>query len=76
MRTTIALDDDVAAAVGRLRQERSAGLSEVVNDLVRAGLRASSSRPTFRQRSTHLGLRIDVANVAEALDALEGPGSR
>lgn len=31
---------------------------------------------TFRQRSVDLGLRIDVTNVAEALDVLEGPAAR
>jgi DNA-binding transcriptional LysR family regulator len=38
MRTTLSLDDDVAAAVQRLREERNLGLSEAVNELVRAGL--------------------------------------
>ena len=38
MRTTLSLDDDVAAAVQRLREERHLGLSEAVNELVRAGL--------------------------------------
>lgn len=38
MRTTVSLADDVAAAVQRLRKERSIGLSEAVNELIRAGL--------------------------------------
>ena len=38
MRTTLSLDDDVAAAVQRLREERHVGLSEAVNELIRAGL--------------------------------------
>ncbi|MEA2130053.1 MAG: hypothetical protein QOJ85_2944, partial [Solirubrobacteraceae bacterium] len=38
MRTTLTLADDVAAAVEKLRRERSIGLSEAVNELVRAGL--------------------------------------
>jgi hypothetical protein len=40
MRTTLSLDDDVAAAVQRLREERHVGLSEAVNELIRAGLAA------------------------------------
>ncbi len=76
MRTTVVLADDVAAAVERLRHERSAGLSEVVNDLVRAGLRARPSEEPFRQRSEHLGIRLDVTNVAEALELLEGASAR
>lgn len=72
MRTTIRLDDDVAAAAERLRHERHIGLSEAVNTLAREGLR--SARPTrrsFRQRTSELGLRVDVSNVAEALEQLD-----
>jgi hypothetical protein len=76
MRTTINLDDDVAAAVERLRRERHLGVSEALNELARAGLRAKRPPKSFRQRSTPLGLRIDVTNVAEALEQLEGPGAR
>ncbi len=76
MRTTITLDDDVAAAVERLRRERSMGLSEAINELVRAGLTIKQPRRPFRQRSQPIGLRIDVTNVAEALELLEGPTAR
>ena len=44
MRTTLTLADDVAAAVERLRRERSIGMSEAVNELVRAGL-TTQNRP-------------------------------
>lgn len=70
------LDDDVAAAVEALQRNRSLGLSEAVNELIRTGLRAPPDERTFRQRSRDLGLRIDATNVAEALDLLEGPGHR
>lgn len=76
MRTTVTFDDDVAAAIGKLRRERSIGLSEAVNELVRAGLRTRPRRRTYRQRSRRLGLRIDVTNVADALEQLEGPAAR
>lgn len=76
MRTTVALDDDVAAVVQGLRNERGMGLSEAVNELIRAGLNAPAGHKTFRQRSADLGLRIDVDNVAEALDLLDGPAVR
>lgn len=76
MRTTVALDEDVAAAVEQIRRERSAGLSEVVNELIRAGLTAKRPRQPFRQRTASMGLRIDVSNVAEALDLLDGPAAR
>lgn len=76
MRTTITFDDDVAAALARLRREKGLGVSDVVNELVRAGLRVKAPRRTFRQRTASLGLRIDVSNVAEALETLEGQTRR
>jgi Arc/MetJ family transcription regulator len=76
MRTTLTLDDDVAAAVQRLREERHIGPSEAVNELVRAGLAAPSRRAPFRQRTADLGLRVDVSNIAEALESLDGVQAR
>ncbi len=76
MRTTITLDPDVAAAVESVRREQSLGRSEAVNQLIRAGLKVPKAASPFRQRSSSMGLRIDVTNVAEALDLLEGPASR
>jgi Arc/MetJ family transcription regulator len=76
MRTTVALDDDVAAAVQRLREDRHIGLSDAVNELVRAGLAAPARRSAFRQRTATLGLRVDVSSVADALERLDGPGAR
>ncbi len=76
MRTTISLDDDVAAAVDRLIREQSLGRSEAVNQLIRAGLHVARKPKRFRQRTHPMGLRIDVRNVAEALDLLDGPASR
>lgn len=72
MRTTLRLDDDVAAAAEQLRRERHVSLSEAVNELARAGMRARPQRGQFRQRTREMGLRIDVSNVAEALDVLDG----
>ncbi|MGH8774466.1 MAG: CopG family transcriptional regulator [Jiangellaceae bacterium] len=72
MRTTVRLDDNVAAAAEQLRRQRQIGLSEAVNELARAGLRARpSARKPFVQRSRDVGLRIEVSNVAEALDRLD-----
>lgn len=76
MRTTITLDDDVAAALERLRRERSMGLSEAINELIRAGLSVRPPRRPFRQQSKRLGLQVDVTNVADALEWLEGPTAR
>jgi metal-responsive CopG/Arc/MetJ family transcriptional regulator len=76
MRTTVSLDDDVVAAVDKLRKERHVGLSDAVNTLVRAGIAAPQKRRPFRQRTSDLGLSVDVSNVSEALDLLDGPAVR
>lgn len=76
MRTTVNFDEDIRAAIERLRRERALGLSEAVNQLIRAGLPRRRDRRPFEQRTRPMGLRIDVANVAEALQELEGPTHR
>src|SRR3989304_4930238 len=76
MRTTVTFDADVAAAIVRLRRQRAIGVSEAVNELARAGLRVRTPPRRYRQRSQVLGLRIDVTNVAEALEQLDGPAAR
>jgi hypothetical protein len=76
VRTTITLADDVAAAVEKLRRERGVGLSEAVNDLVRSGLTAERSTQPFRQRTHDLGDGVDVSNIAEAIETLDGPAAR
>jgi hypothetical protein len=73
MRTTITLDRDVLSAVQRLRRQRRIGLSEAVNELIRAGLRVKSPRAVFRQRVHNLGIKIDVRNIGDALELLDGP---
>jgi hypothetical protein len=76
MRTTLTLADDVAAAVERVRRERSIGLSEAVNELIRAGLVKHEATAPFRQQVHDLGRGIDVSNVADAIETLDGPASR
>ncbi|HEX4838414.1 MAG TPA: ribbon-helix-helix protein, CopG family [Solirubrobacteraceae bacterium] len=77
MRTTVTLADDVAAAVEKLRRERSIGLSEAINDLVRAGLiERRPASPCFRQKAHDLGHGIDFSNVAEVIETLDGPSAR
>jgi Arc/MetJ family transcription regulator len=75
MRTTVNLDDDVTAAVERVRRERSVGMSDAVNELIRAGLAKSPDRKRFDQRTQPLGLQVDVRNVAEAIELLDGPAA-
>lgn len=78
MRTTVTLHSDVAPAVERLRRERGVGVSEAVNHLVRRGLAVQGQRPRepFRQRTSPMRARMDVTNVAEVLDTVDGPARR
>lgn len=76
VRTTVTLADDVAAAVERRRRERSLGLSEAVNELIRLGLAATPAPVPFRQRTHDLGAGVDYSNVAEAIETLDGPAAR
>lgn len=73
MRTTVDLAADVASGIEKLRRERNLGLSEAVNDLVRAGLTAERPGHRFRQKSHDLGAGVDYTNVGEALETLGGP---
>jgi hypothetical protein len=80
MRTTLTLDDDVAAAIERRRRELNHTLKQEVNDLIRAGLAreedsdAGTPRPVFRVQPLDVGeLLIDIDDVSEALDIAEGP---
>ncbi len=65
-------DDDTAQALAHLRSESGMGLSEAVNALVRRGLLTEASPAPFVQQTRRLGMRIDVTNVADAIDLLEG----
>jgi hypothetical protein len=77
MRTTVTLADDVAAELQRVRRERSVGVSEALNELARAGMaRKKEPRKKFVQRTHSVGIKIDVTNVAEALELAEGPDYR
>jgi hypothetical protein len=77
MRTTLTLDDDVAAALEQLRRTRGGRLKTVVNDLLRDGLRLVHTRSTrrvdFRTQSVDLGQprTSGVDNIADALAIAE-----
>ena len=59
MRTTLTLDDDVAAALERLRRARDASLRDIVNDALRRGLSDLTTRPKRRDLSKLRLLRWD-----------------
>jgi hypothetical protein len=75
MRTTLNLDDDVAALVSERARRQGRSLSRVVNDLVRAGLQATNVRPglpPYEPPTFDTGRpRLDVTDVAAALGVLD-----
>lgn len=78
MRTTLSLDDDVAAEIRRLRKARRAGLKELVNEALRLGLAKMQEEPArraFRLETISAGkaLVADVDCISRVLDELEGP---
>lgn len=77
MRTTLTLDDDVAAAIERLRQTREASFKDLVNEALRRGLKEMAeprkTREPFRTRSVMLGpALIGIDKVSEAIAIAEG----
>ena len=71
MRTTVDLADDVAAAVEKARRERGLGLSEAVNDLVRAGLLSRHEATPIDPPSYDIGISINFDNIGEVIELLE-----
>lgn len=82
MRTTLTIDDDVAAQIDELRRSRDASLKDVVNDALRQGLQQMSAgrKPpskAFRTRTFDMGAaKIPIDNIAEALALAEGEDFR
>ena len=78
MRTTLTLDDDVAAVLERLRRSSRSSLKDLVNEGLRRGLKDMVGRPKpralVRTQVVSLGrLRIaGIDSVAEALAIAEG----
>jgi len=77
MRTTLTIDDDVAAQLDRLRKKDDASFKDLINEALRRGLQQMDARPKktkpFRTRTYDCGKPlIDIDNVAEALAYAEG----
>ncbi|MGI9120725.1 MAG: ribbon-helix-helix domain-containing protein [Acidimicrobiales bacterium] len=74
MRTTVTFDQDIAAAVDRLRRQEHPGVSAVVNDLIRRGLAEPQAFPRFHQMSTAMGApKVPLDGIGGALTLLEQP---
>lgn len=72
VRTTVTLDEDVAAAVKRVAQERGLSFKEALNTAVRAGLRSGPPNGRrYRMPSRDLGLRPDT-DLTKALQLAGG----
>ena len=78
MRTTITLDDDVAASLRRLEKRRGVKFKALVNEVLREGIKSLAAPPRkrglFQTRSVDLGScrAANVDNVAEVLAVAEG----
>ena len=81
MRTTVTLDDDVAAQLDREMRESGKGFKQALNDALRNGLarrRGASSVAPFIVQARPLGLvpGLDYSNAGEMLETGEGPDHR
>ena len=78
MRTTLSLDDDVAALLRRAQTRRKESLKKVVNDALREGLprlmRPRSTQKPYRTRPLKLGRCLvgSIDDIAEVLAIGEG----
>lgn len=76
MRTTVNFDDDVAAAIDRLRRDKGLGLSEAANHLIRRAMASTGEvRAPYVHRTAEMGMRIDVTDIGDVLDLLDDEAS-
>jgi predicted transcriptional regulator len=82
MRTTITIEDDLAARLDDLQRREGLGFKEAVNQTLRAGLERLEMRPAtiprFKVKARKMGLRpgLNYANVGELIEQLEGADHR
>jgi hypothetical protein len=78
MRTTLTLDDDVAAHLRQTQKRRKVSLKLVVNEALREGL-AAMDKPAvkpvrFETKPLFMGqFLMNMDNSAEVLEMIEGP---
>lgn len=80
MRTTLTLDDDVAAKLQAQARRSRTSFRDVVNEALRRGLatteRSSRDRPKFVVNARDLGdLKpgLSLDNIGDLIEQLEGP---
>ena len=82
MRTTLTLDDDVAARLIELQKKRGVSFKEIVNQTLRQGLERQATGPRrrakFKVQARDIGLRpgLNYDNIGELLEQLEGVDHR
>jgi hypothetical protein len=76
-RTTLTLEDDVAARIRDEARRQDRPLKDVINDLLRAGLetRRSPGVEPYEVPSRDMGVRpgVDLDDIQGLLDRLDGP---
>jgi len=77
MRTTLTLDEDIAAKLREEMQRTGRPLKQIVNETLREGLTRTRRKklPPFRVRTRKLGHYpgLDYDNVGVLLEQVEGP---
>jgi hypothetical protein len=77
VRTTLTLDDDVAARLEQEARRSNRSFKETVNELLRFALHARRrpERRPFKVEARDLGLRAGLSydSVGDLLEAVEGP---
>ena len=82
MRTTLTLEDDVAATLGRVREKGDYSLKDAVNEALRRGLREMEEGTPQRQAYSISPISLggcligSLDDVAEALAVAEGEDFR
>ena len=76
MRTTLTIEDDLAAKIEELRCRQGLSLKRVVNALLREGLRSQDRPPRakkYRTKTHRLQMRpgFDAAKLNQLVDELE-----
>ncbi|MEO6392927.1 MAG: DUF2191 domain-containing protein [Pyrinomonadaceae bacterium] len=79
MRTTITIDDDIAAKLkAKIKKSKDLTFKALVNETLRRGLlEPANSRPrkAFKVKSRSMGIRkgLNYDNIGELLEQIEGP---
>ena len=81
MRTTLTIDEDIAVRIRELRRQHGHSLKQVINRLLREGLRSRRQTPDakpFRTTPHRLSLRpgFDAVGFNQLVDELEAEERR